>query len=74
MPSHAEISRRTISILEGQVGSAAGAIAQAIGFYVGNVVFTSSPPSGYHKIYNIWAKKVGGTYQLVIDVETEPEP
>ena len=33
----------------------------------------SAPPSGYHKIYGIYAKKVGAKYHLVMVVETERE-
>ena len=35
----------------------------------------SLPPTGFHKIYNIYAKKIGeGKYNIMADIETEPEP
>lgn len=40
----------------------------------GGVLIVSEPPSGFHKIYNIYANKVGAKYHLVISVNTEPEP
>ena len=32
----------------------------------------STPPSGYHKVYSIYAKKVDKGYHLMIEVDTEP--
>lgn len=40
----------------------------------GGDIVVSNPPSGYHKIYNIYARKIGAKYHLTIDVENEPEP
>jgi len=39
----------------------------------GGELISSAPPSGYHKIYGIYAKKVGTQYHLIMVVETEPE-
>ena len=33
----------------------------------------SSPPQGFHKIYNIYANRVDGNYRLVMEVEDEPQ-
>lgn len=33
----------------------------------------SNPPSGYHKIYNLYAKKTGVKYQLIMVLESVPE-
>lgn len=38
------------------------------------VLLVSIPPSGKHKIYNIYAVKTGGKYHLEMDVENTPEP
>ena len=37
-------------------------------------IVVSAPPSTYHKIYGIYAKKVGNNYQLMMVVEDAPEP
>ena len=37
-------------------------------------LIVSAPPSGFHKIYGIYAKKTGEVYQLFMVVENEPEP
>ena len=39
----------------------------------GGDIIISNPPSGFHKIYNIYAKKIGDKYHLMVDVNTEPE-
>lgn len=39
----------------------------------GGKIVESNPPSTFHKIYNIYAKKVGVKYQLVMVVESDPE-
>lgn len=39
----------------------------------GGKLIVSEPPSTFHKIYNLYAKKVGSTYQLVMVLESEPE-
>jgi len=39
----------------------------------GGKIVISEPPSGFHKIYNIYAKKTGDIYHLMMVVETEPE-
>ena len=39
----------------------------------GEINMRSIPPIGYHKIYNLYAKKIGeGKYNLMADIETEP--
>jgi len=39
----------------------------------GTVVFGTAP-SGLHKVYGLYARKVGDEYQPVMIIETEPEP
>ena len=36
-------------------------------------VMYSTPPSSYHRIYNMYANKVDGKYQPIIEVETTPQ-
>ena len=36
-------------------------------------IIVSAPPSGFHKIYGLYAKKVGNKYHLMMVVEAEPE-
>ncbi len=38
------------------------------------VLLISIPPSGFHKIYNIYAYKTGEQLHLKIDYEEIPEP
>lgn len=40
----------------------------------GGDIVTSNPPSTYHKIYQIYAKKTGNKYHLVMVVDEAPEP
>jgi len=38
----------------------------------GEINMRSIPPVGYHRIYNLYAKKVGeGKYNIMADIETE---
>lgn len=39
-----------------------------------SVLLVSEPPSGFHKIYNIYAKKVGTKYHWIMEVETISQP
>ncbi len=40
-----------------------------------DIVLTSEPPSGFHRVYGMYAKKVGGgNYHLMLILESEPEP
>jgi len=39
-----------------------------------SILLVSEPPSGFHKIYNIYANKVGSKYHWIMEVETIPEP
>lgn len=39
----------------------------------GGKLIVSEPPSTFHKIYNLYARKTGNTYQLVMVLESEPE-
>ena len=39
-----------------------------------SVVVVSEPPSGYYKIYNIYAQKIGTKYHIVTEQENVPEP
>ena len=65
--------RKAIEDLNG-AGYYGRRMVDAISALISKLSFTSSPPSGYHKIYNIYAKKVGGSYHLVLVIESEPEP
>lgn len=40
----------------------------------GGILIVSEPPTGFHKVYGIYAKKTGENYHFVMVVETEPEP
>jgi len=37
------------------------------------ILLVSVPPSGYHKIYNLYAEKTGEKYHLKMDYEEIPE-
>ena len=58
-----------------QLGGSTGRfLVETIASLVDGISLTSKPPVGCHKVYNIYAKKVGDTYHLVMEIETEPEP
>ena len=38
------------------------------------ILIVSEPPSGYYKIYNIYAQKIGAKYHIVTEQENVPEP
>ncbi len=69
-----EIVERVTTSLIGRLGNKAPHVVEAIASYVDLAGFVSNPPSGCHKIYNIYARKIGDTYQPVIEVESVPEP
>jgi len=37
------------------------------------ILLVSEPPSGKHKVYNLYATKIDAKYHLVFEVETIPE-
>jgi len=37
-------------------------------------LIVSNPPSTYYKIYNIYAKKTGDKWHLMMQVDEDPEP
>jgi len=37
------------------------------------ILLVSNPPSGFHKIYNLYAVKTGNVYHLQMDVEDIPK-
>ena len=68
----AEVATRVMTHLTGRMGPKE--IGEAVAFAVNRLSLVSNPPSGSHKIYNIYAKKVDGTYRLVMELESIAEP
>ena len=40
----------------------------------GGEIVPSNPPSGYYKVTNIYVRKIGASYKLVVQHENIPEP
>ncbi len=69
----------TNKIRHGDVGQGLESVAEWQGDDLhevigGGDIIISNPPSTFHKIYNLYAKKVGATYHLMMEVESVSEP
>ena len=67
----AEVATRVMAHLAGRMGPKE--IGEAVAFAVSELNLVSSPPSGGHRIYNIYAKKVDDTYHLMMELESVAE-
>lgn len=58
--------------LKGHFAAREKILAEVMTFAVVRGSLRSIPPSGYHKVYNIYARKVVRGYNLLMEVDTEP--
>lgn len=73
LAEHHNALKDAIKALEAKVGVDLSAVQTSLDYIVNQLAVKSQPPIGFHKIYEVYAKKIGDKYHLVMVVETEPE-
>ena len=58
--------------LDGHFASRGRKLAEVMALAVVRGSLLSRPPSGYHKVYNIYARKVNKGYHLMIELDDKP--
>jgi len=73
LAAHHNALKEAIKALEVKVGIDLSAVETSLDYIIKQLAVKSDPPTGYHKVYGLYAKKTGDKYHPVIEVETEPE-
>lgn len=73
MAEHHNALKEAVKALEAKVGVDLSAISTSLDYIVSQLAVKSQPPSGYHKVYEIYGQKEGEKYHPIIIYETEPE-
>ena len=71
---HHNVLKDAIIAIEEKLGIDDSADTDSIDFILKQITPRSDPPSGYYKVYNLYAIKIGTKFHLVMEQDTNPIP
>jgi len=74
LAEHHNVLKEAIKKIEAKLGIDMSEVRTSLDYIVKQLAIKSIPPSGFHKVYEIYGRKTDAKYRPIIIYESEPEP